>query len=357
MNITNDDILNILKSFRHEQLADDLVTLNMISKIDIKDTTLSLELFLDSSDVTFRNSLREKLNEFLGARGIKVHALIFIDRQQQNSQTASSCGSGNTKNPFDDQQKIPGIKNIIAVASGKGGVGKSTVSTNLATSLAKAGHKVGLMDADIYGPSVDVMMGLQGEKPTTPDGKRINPLENHGVKMMSMGFLTTPEQAVIWRGSLLIKAIQQFLNDVAWGELDYLIIDLPPGTGDIQLTLTQTVPLTGSIVVTTPQDVALADVKRAVKMFEKVNVPVIGIIENMSFYTCNNCGHESHIFGKNGGEKMSATFGVPMLGQLPLDPTVVDSSDEGEPIVLRAPEGKHSAVFSDIAEIITQKFA
>ncbi|MCB0280095.1 MAG: Mrp/NBP35 family ATP-binding protein, partial [Calditrichaeota bacterium] len=267
MKIEKADIINVLKTYKHPAYPSDLITANMISVIKINDNVVILEIYTPNRESEHRADLKQGVSNFLSTRGLTVQAVFFTE--QKPSATALS------DHPFDDQKKIAGINKIIAVASGKGGVGKSTVSSNLAVSLARAGYRVGLMDADIYGPSMAMMMGVSDAKPTTPDGKKINPIESHGIKVMSMAFLTTPNQAVIWRGPMLMKAVNQFLNDVLWGTLDYLIVDLPPGTGDVQLTLTQETPLAGAVIVTTPQDVALLDVTRCVKMFERVNVPVI----------------------------------------------------------------------------------
>ncbi len=243
---------------------------------------------------------------------------------------------------------LPNIKYKIAVASGKGGVGKSTVATNLAISLAKAGAAVGLMDADAYGPSIPTMMGVQDKPRTSPERKLI-PLVRHDIKLMSIGFMVPEEQAMIWRGPMLHSAIRQFLTDVAWEELDYLIIDLPPGTGDVALTLSQAIPLTGAVIVTTPQDVALADVRRGVAMFERLGVPILGIIENMSYFLCPHCNEKTEIFSADGGKNTSEQFGVSFLGQIPLDPEVCTAGDIGVPIVAGHPDSPQSAAFGAVA--------
>jgi ATP-binding protein involved in chromosome partitioning len=232
---------------------------------------------------------------------------------------------------------LPGVANIIAVASGKGGVGKSTVAVNLALAWAAAGARVGLLDADIYGPSVPLMLGLEGQRPASPDGKHIEPLAAHGVKAMSIGFLVEPDQALAWRGPMVTSALTQLLTDTVWGELDYLVVDMPPGTGDIQLTLSQRVPVAGAVVVTTPQDIALADAIKGVAMFEKVSVPVLGIVENMSVHVCSHCGHTEHIFGAGGGARLAAQHGVELLGELPLEGAIREETDSGRPSVLAAP--------------------
>jgi len=245
---------------------------------------------------------------------------------------------------------IPGVKYVIAVSSGKGGVGKSTVSVNLAVALALTGAKVGLLDADIYGPNIPMMMGVS-KPPEQKDGK-IAPAESHGVKLISMGFFVPEDTAVVWRGPMVHTAIQQLFRDVLWGELDYLLIDLPPGTGDAQLTLTQLVPLTGAVTVTTPQEVALHDVRKGMMMFQKVNVPLLGIVENMSYFVCGHCGERTEIFSYGGGERAAATLGVPFLGRVPIDPAIRDGGDSGTPIVVADPASPQSAAFREIAQKI-----
>ena len=240
---------------------------------------------------------------------------------------------------------LPGVRNVVAVASGKGGVGKSTVAANLALAWARQGAKVGVLDADIYGPSQPIMLGLTGQRPASPDGKRIKPLAAHGVVAMSIGFLIDPEQPMVWRGPMVTQALTQLLSDTDWGDLDYLVIDMPPGTGDIQLTLAQRVPVSGAVIVTTPQDIALADARKGLKMFEKVNVPVLGIVENMSVHVCANCGHVEHLFGAGGGARMAAQYGVELLGELPLDARVRAEADGGVPTVAAAPDSPHAAPY------------
>ena len=244
---------------------------------------------------------------------------------------------------------LPGVSNIVAVASGKGGVGKSTVAANLALAWAAGGARVGILDADIYGPSQPLMLGLEGQRPTAPDGKHLVPLEAHGVKAMSIGFLVEAGQAVVWRGPMVTQALTQLLGDTAWGELDYLVVDMPPGTGDIQLTLAQRVPVSGALIVTTPQDLALADARKGLAMFEKVAVPVLGIVENMSLYVCSNCGHVEHIFGAGGGARMAAEYGVQLLGSLPLDAHIRAEADGGAPTVVSAPGTPRAAAYIEMA--------
>ena len=251
---------------------------------------------------------------------------------------------------------VPGIKNIIAVASGKGGVGKSTTAVNLALALAAEGASVGMLDADIYGPSQPMMLGISG-RPESKDGKRIEPMEGHGLQASSIGFLIDVDTPMVWRGPMVTQALEQLLKDTNWRELDYLVVDLPPGTGDIQLTLAQKVPVTGAIIVTTPQDIALIDARKGLKMFEKVGIPILGIVENMSFHVCPKCGHESHIFGSGGAERMAKDYGTELLGQLPLDESIRSQADSGKPTVVSDPDGELAAIYRKIARRAAVKIA
>lgn len=246
---------------------------------------------------------------------------------------------------------LPGVKNIVAVASGKGGVGKSTTAVNLALALQAEGASVGILDADIYGPSQPTMLGVSGQ-PTSPDGQTMEPLVGHGLKVMSIGFLVQPDQAMIWRGPMATQALDQLLRQTRWGDLDYLVVDMPPGTGDIALTLSQRVPLTGAVIVTTPQDIALIDARKGLTMFEKVGVPILGIVENMAVHVCTNCGHVEHIFGAEGGRKMAAEYKVPYLGALPLNLSIREQSDAGHPPVVSEPDGEIAALYRKLAQTV-----
>ena len=251
---------------------------------------------------------------------------------------------------------IPGIKNIIAVASGKGGVGKSTTAVNLALALAAEGAQVGVLDADIYGPSQPMMLGIAG-RPESKDGKHLEPMEGHGLQAISIGFLIDIDTPMVWRGPMVTQALEQLLKDTSWRELDYLVVDLPPGTGDIQLTLAQKVPVTGAVIVTTPQDIALIDARKGLKMFEKVGIPILGVVENMSFHVCPQCGHESHIFGSGGAERMSREYGTELLGQLPLDESIRTQADSGRPTVVADPDGQAAEIYRRIARRCAVKIA
>jgi len=251
---------------------------------------------------------------------------------------------------------LPNVKNIVAVASGKGGVGKSTTTVNLALALAAEGAKVGILDADIYGPSQPMMMGIEG-RPESVDGQTMEPLENYGLQVMSIGFLVDKDEAMIWRGPMATQALDQLLRQTNWKELDYLLVDMPPGTGDIQLTLSQKVPLTGAVIVTTPQDIALLDARKGIKMFEKVGVPILGIVENMAVYCCPNCGHTEHIFGADGGKNMAAEYGMDYLGALPLNMQIRIQADSGKPTVVAAPEGEVAGIYKSVARQVAIKIA
>jgi ATP-binding protein involved in chromosome partitioning len=252
---------------------------------------------------------------------------------------------------------LAGVKNIVAVASGKGGVGKSTTAANLALAWSHQGAKVGLLDADIYGPSQPLMMGLAGQKPVSADGKHMTPLRAHGVEVMSIGFMIDPEQPMVWRGPMVTQALTQLLGDTQWGELDYLVVDMPPGTGDIQLTLAQRVPVSGAVIVTTPQDIALLDARRGLKMFEKVEVRVLGVVENMSVHVCVNCGHVEHLFGSGGGARMAEQYGVTLLGELPLDIRIREDADGGSPTVIAEPGSARARAYLQMARRTAARLA
>lgn len=285
----------------------------------------------------YRDELAASLGAALAAAGIR--APLAIELEAQIGAHAVQRGL----------KPLGEIKNIVAVASGKGGVGKSTVAVNLALAWAAQGARVGVLDADIYGPSQPLMLGLAAERPVSADGKHLKPLMAHGVSAMSIGFLVDAEQPMVWRGPMVTQALTQLLGETQWGALDYLVVDMPPGTGDIQLTLAQRVPVAGAVIVTTPQDIALADARKGLKMFEKVAVPVLGIVENMSVHVCPGCGHTDHIFGAGGGARMAAQYGVKLLGELPLDTRIREEADGGRPTVAAAPDSPRARCYFEMA--------
>jgi ATP-binding protein involved in chromosome partitioning len=325
--MTKEQVLDALRNVQEPDLGKDIVTLDMVKDITIEGNYVSFTVVLTTPACPLKDMIK---NACINA--VKTHV--------SNEATVTVKFSANTTSKRTDPGSIlPGVRNIIAVVSGKGGVGKSTVASNLAIALAKGGAKVGLMDADIYGPSVPIMFGVRGERPMMVEiGAKgmIVPLEKHGIKLMSIGLLVDEKNAVVWRGPMASSAIRQFVTDVYWGELDYLVVDMPPGTGDIHLTLMQTVPVTGSVIVTTPQDVALADAKKGIAMFSQaqLNVPVIGLVENMSYFTPAELpGHKYYIFGKEGGRRLAEEYDLPFLGQIPLVQSIREGGDSGVPIM------------------------
>lgn len=334
--LSRDAIEHALDQIVDPHLNQSLAKAKAIKDVSIDGTAAALKLDLPYPcakwSAEFAAEIREKLIAETAATEVTVnigHTVIAHAVQQ-------------------GVKRLENVKNIIAIASGKGGVGKSTTSVNLALALAAEGASVGLLDADIYGPSQPRMMGLAGQ-PESTDGKSLEPMENYGVQTMSIGFLIDEETPMIWRGPMVTQALEQLLNDTRWRDLDYLLIDLPPGTGDTQLTLSQKVPLSGAIIVTTPQDIALLDARKGLKMFEKVEVPILGIVENMSTHICSSCGHEEHIFGKGGGSHMAEESGVELLGALPLELAIRRQADSGRPTVVSDPDGHTSGIYRSIA--------
>lgn len=340
------DVLDALKKVKFPGLSRDIVSFGFIHdvKIDGGDVSFTIRFQSENPNVG-QQILRESEAAVKALPGVST----VTPRLDVGARQAGPKG-GQAPAPM-----LPGVKYKIAVASGKGGVGKSTVSTNLALALRKLGFTVGLLDADIYGPSQQMMLGIHGQPQIDERDEKILPMENHGIKTMSLGLITSPDEPVIWRGPMVMKALDQFLTDVKWGELDFMIIDLPPGTGDAQLTITQKVPLTGAVVVTTPQDVALIDARKGLAMFRKVNVPVLGIVENMSFFICRHCGEREEIFGHGGGKKTAEMLGVPFLGEVPIDPRVVVGGDSGQPIVVTEPDSPAAQAFSELARQVVQQ--
>ena len=318
-------------------LGRDLLAAGCVETVDIEDDVLRIALRLGFPArrlaPTLRESLREVLSALPGVGKVEVSLRSVIEPRQPDPE---------------DVTAVPGVRNIIAVSSGKGGVGKSTTSVNLALALADEGARVGVLDADIYGPSLPRMLGISG-RPRSYDGKRFQPLMNYGLQAMSAGFLVDEEEPMVWRGSMVTQALEQLMRDTEWKDLDYLVVDMPPGTGDIQLTLAQRIKVAGAVIVTTPQDIALLDATRGLKMFEKVGVPVLGVIENMGLHCCSQCGHEEHVFGDGGGTRMAEKHGLDFLGALPLDIRIREQADSGMPTVVADPDGPLAEAYRRIA--------
>jgi len=343
MAITEADIQTRLRALIDPNTGKDFVSGKAVKKIQVGAGDVVVDIQLGYPAKTQHGYLRKMIADDVG----KLPGVPRVTVNMTQKITSHSVQRG--------VKLIPGVKNIIAVASGKGGVGKSTTAVNLALALAAEGANVGVLDADIYGPSQQMMLGIHGRPQIDETDEKILPMENHGVKTMSLGLITDPDTPVIWRGPMVMKALDQFLSDVKWGTLDFMIIDLPPGTGDAQLTLTQKVPLSGAVVVTTPQDVALIDARKGLAMFRKVNVPVLGIIENMSYFICRHCGEREEIFGHGGGRKTAELLGVPFLGEIPIDPKVVVGGDSGEPIFVLDPSSAAALAFRKLAETVVQQ--
>jgi ATP-binding protein involved in chromosome partitioning len=345
--LSEEKVLEVLKSVRFPGLSRDIVSFGFVKDLAIGGGNVSFRLEVQTSSPRAAEEIRRDATEKLRSLpGVNAVTIALDVREPGPAPPRGAVGV-----PPPDAALLPEVRFKIAVASGKGGVGKSTVAANLALALSRLGSQVGLMDSDIYGPSQQMMMGID-EKPFINEANQIVPVERFGVRVMSLGFLMDVDQPVIWRGPMVMKAVEQFLGDVAWGKLDFLIVDMPPGTGDAQLTLTQKIQLSGAVIVTTPQDVALIDARKGLAMFQKVNVPVLGIIENMSFYVCGKCGHREEIFKHGGGERTAKKLNVPFLGEIPIDPKVAIGGDSGVPIVAAEPKSPVTEAFLEVAEAI-----
>jgi ATP-binding protein involved in chromosome partitioning len=357
--VTEAGILEALKAVKDPDSGHDVVSAGMVSGLVIKDGNVAFALEVDPQRGPNLEPLRKEAEKTVHALDGVLSVSVVLTAEAQAQPHAAheghpggqAVGRGNGQGMI---PSLPGIRHVIAVASGKGGVGKSTVSANLALALAADGHRVGMMDADIYGPSQPRMLGVAGQ-PQTKDGKTLEPMENYGIKVMSMGLLIPEDTPMIWRGPMVMSAIQQLLRDVNWGELDVLVVDMPPGTGDAQLTMAQQVPLAGAVIVSTPQDIALLDARKGLNMFRKVEVPVLGIIENMSYFDCPNCGHRTDVFSHGGAHKEADRLGVEFLGEIPLDIVIRETSDGGHPIVVSKPDSPHAKVFRDIGARVWAK--
>lgn len=372
--VTEAQIMDALRGVVDADHGKNVVELGMVAGLVIKGGNVGFVLEVDprtgASKEPLRKACEQAVTKLPGVTSTTV--VLTAERQGAKNQPAAAphshahahdhgptppskgAGKPGAAPEVGPRPAIPGIRSIIAVASGKGGVGKSTTAVNLALALAQTGKKVGLLDADIYGPSLPRMMGITG-KPHSPDGKRLHPLQGWGIPCMSMGFLVPEDTPMIWRGPMVMSALEQMLRDVAWGELDVLVVDMPPGTGDAQLTMAQRVPLAGAVIVSTPQDIALLDARKGLNMFRKVDVPVLGIIENMSYYVCPKCGDEAHIFGHGGAKAEAARLSAEFLGEVPLDISIRETSDRGEPIVVSKPSSPHAKAYRDIAAKVWEK--
>src|SRR6266446_448067 len=341
-------VYDTLKTVQYPGYTKDIVSFGLVKSVQVQGQNVKVAVQMTTNQQDVATKIQQTTEEALralpgiGTVQVEVRLKEQVPAEVQTHQQATP-----------NVPPLPGVQNIIAVASGKGGVGKSTVATNLAVALSMAGLRIGLLDADIYGPSIPLMMGVH-DKPQVSSTNRILPFFNHGVKMQSLGFFLGENAPVIWRGPMVMKAVQQLLQDTEWGELDVLVVDLPPGTGDVQLTLAQTVPITGAILVTTPQDLALLDVKKGAEMFKQVGAPLLGIVENMSFFTCPDCGKETEIFRRGGGQKESERLGIPLIGRIPLEPDVCDAGDTGVPVAIGHPDTQAGAEFHKIAAAVVE---
>ncbi len=345
MSLTEQSVQAALQAVIDANTGKDLVTSRSAKNIKINGADVSVDVELGYPAKSQIDPMRQRVVEAI--KGVAGVGNVSANVYQKIVSHAVQKGV----------KLVPGVKNIIAVASGKGGVGKSTTAVNLALALSAEGASVGILDADIYGPSQPQMLGIATGQPESADGKKLEPMQAHGLQAMSIGFLIDPETPMVWRGPMVTQALTQLLGDTNWRDIDYLVVDLPPGTGDIQLTLAQQVPVTGAVIVTTPQDIALLDARKGLKMFEKVGIPILGIVENMSIHICSKCGHEEHIFGSGGGDKMSQDYEVEMLGALPLDRSIREQVDSGHPTVISDPDGRVTEIYKGIARRIAVKIA
>ena len=360
--VSEQQILDSLKKVIDPDSGKDIVSAGMIRGLQTKDGHVAFAIEVDPDKGAGREPLRKEAEEVVHDLGGVISATVVLtaDRSAQGPGQGQPSPSG--KPPLDHggapggptPALLPGVAAIVAVASGKGGVGKSTTAVNLALGLAASGHKTGLLDADIYGPSMPRMMGITGQ-PSSSDGTTLAAMENYGIKVMSMGFLVEEDTPMIWRGPMVQSALEQMMRDVSWGELDIMVVDMPPGTGDIHLTLAQKVPLTGAVIISTPQDIALMDARKGLNMFRKVGVPVFGLIENMSYFTCPKCGERSEIFSHGGAKIEADRLGIDFLGEIPLDIIIRETSDDGRPIVVSEPESEHALTYRAIADKVWEK--
>ncbi|MEO1549327.1 MAG: Mrp/NBP35 family ATP-binding protein [Pseudomonadota bacterium] len=350
MSVEREAVLAALKTITDPVAGTDIVASGVMRALNVDGDTVRFVLEIAPSQAEAYEAVKAKAEATLAALDGVSKVSIVLTGHSDTAPPDLKPARPKPKGP----EAVPGVDRILAIASGKGGVGKSTVSSNIACALAQMGRRVGLLDADVYGPSQPRMLGISG-RPASPDGKIILPLRNHGVTMMSLGLMTNEDQAVVWRGPMLMGALQQMLMQVQWGGLDVLIVDLPPGTGDVQMTLAQKTHVDGAVIVSTPQDVALLDARKGIDMFQQLKVPIVGMIENMSTHICSNCGHEEHVFGHGGVAAEAAKLGVPLLAEVPLDLKIREASDGGAPIVVSAPDSPQAASFQAVARALLDK--
>ncbi len=370
--VSEAQVLEALRTVIDPERGKDIVSLGMLSGLVVRDGNVAFSIEVDpkrgAQAEPVRHAAEKAVERVPGV--LSVTAVLTAHRAGGQGQQAPQAAQGHGHShahgghghshgqaqPQEQKPLVPGVKAIVAVASGKGGVGKSTTAANLALAMAANGQKVGLLDADIYGPSMPRMLGISG-RPVSRDGRVLEPMENYGIKVMSMGFLVAEDTPMIWRGPMVMSALQQMLRDVNWGELDVLVVDMPPGTGDAQLTMAQQVPLAGAVIVSTPQDIALLDARKGLNMFRRVDVPVLGIIENMSYFCCPNCGHRTDIFSHGGARKEADDLGMEFLGEIPLHIDIRETSDQGQPITVSQPESEHAKAYRGIAKRVWEKIA
>jgi len=335
LSVTKDEVLSALRGVQDPDLHKDIVTLGFVKEVEIKGGEVDFTIELTTPACPVKDQMKDQAEALVAAL-----PGVAAARAKMTANVSTRGGFG--------RQQVAGIRNILAVGAGKGGVGKSTTAVNLAVSLARKGARVGLLDGDVYGPNIPQMLGVS-EAPEVNADKRIVPPSAHGIKLISMGMLVPPDQPIIWRGPMLHGAVQQFMRDVLWGELDYLVVDLPPGTGDVALSMAQSVPMAGAVLVTTPQGVSVSDVRKAVGMFRQLNIPVLGVVENMSYFVCGHCQERTEIFGSGGGRRMAEELQIPFLGEVPIDTRVRAGGDEGQPIVAAAPDAPAALAFEAVA--------
>jgi len=357
MSVAREDVVDALRKIVHPDEDKDIIRLDMVKDLTVEERRASFTVVVKNPDSAFANQVQEACRRVLHEE-VDRQLEVDVELDSEMIPLGDDVVVGDQSGEKQQTSGEDGVKNTIAVASGKGGVGKSTVAVNLAMALSEQGYSVALVDTDIYGPSVPKMMGMEGEKPRVNDEKKIVPLEKYGIKLLSMGFMVDPDKAVVWRGPMVTKAVRQFLGDVHWGDVEYMILDLPPGTGDVQLTVVQTIPLTGAVIVSTPQDMALTDARKGKAMFDNVNVPVVGMVENMAYFTPPDLpDRKYYLFGREGAKNLAQELDVPFLGHVPIEQKVRETGDDGTTIVRAHPDSLSAQAFDDIADELVEQVA